>query len=290
MALVHETVRAEQAARRQGTASTKTRGEVSRRRRQAVEAEGAPVAPAPAPHATRCGPAAVPRSARSRVATPSRSTARPAGSHCGARCRFTLSAVRSHSSTRVCSTRRRPSRPTACWTVGAQTLGRSSCSPERAQRRAVVPQHRPCAGAPGRGRRRRQPDRRRAPARLRGCAAGVGRARQRNRPRTVRSDGRDPDHHPPRRLREDLRAGRGSASTPSASPTRRTRPRSARRSRSCSTSRSSASARHRSRASPSAAARPPAAHASGRRRSCRFARAIRSRSSAGWKGPSNGHS
>ena len=40
MALVHETVRAEQAARRRGTHATKTRGKVSRRRRQAVEAEG----------------------------------------------------------------------------------------------------------------------------------------------------------------------------------------------------------------------------------------------------------
>ena len=40
MALVHETVRAEQAARRRGTASTKTRGKVSRRRREALEAEG----------------------------------------------------------------------------------------------------------------------------------------------------------------------------------------------------------------------------------------------------------
>ena len=38
--LVHETVRAEQIARRRGTAATKTRGEVSRRRREAVAPEG----------------------------------------------------------------------------------------------------------------------------------------------------------------------------------------------------------------------------------------------------------
>ena len=59
MPLVHETVRAELSARRQGTASTKTRGEV----RAAAPSRGArraPAALAPAPRARRCGPAAAP--------------------------------------------------------------------------------------------------------------------------------------------------------------------------------------------------------------------------------------
>jgi large subunit ribosomal protein L4 len=60
MPLVHETVRAELNARRHGTASTKTRGEVS--------GGGAK----PGPRARRCGPAAARRSARARATTRSR--------------------------------------------------------------------------------------------------------------------------------------------------------------------------------------------------------------------------
>ena len=50
-------------------------------------ARRAPAAPAPAPRARRCGPAAAPCSARRRAATRSRSTARPGGRRCAARCR-----------------------------------------------------------------------------------------------------------------------------------------------------------------------------------------------------------
>ena len=91
MPLVHETVRAELNARRRGTASTRR----AARCPAAAPSRGgrrARAAPAPAPRARPCGPAAAPSSARRRAATPSRSTARPAGRRCAARCRCTPSA------------------------------------------------------------------------------------------------------------------------------------------------------------------------------------------------------
>ena len=97
--LVHESVRAEQAARRRGTAATKTRGDGLRRRRQAVAPEGH------RPRPRRLEPLAAldrrrhRRSAPSRAPTPSRSTARSAARRCAARCRCTPSAARSRSST-----------------------------------------------------------------------------------------------------------------------------------------------------------------------------------------------
>ena len=92
MALVHETVRAEQAARRRGTHPPR------RAARSAVAAPSrgsrrARAAPAPALHVARSGRAAARCSVRSRATTPSRSTARLAGSRCAAPSRFMPTAV-----------------------------------------------------------------------------------------------------------------------------------------------------------------------------------------------------
>ena len=97
--LVHESVRAELNARRQGTASTKTRGLVSRRRRQAVAPEGHRPRPRRLLALADLDRRRRRSSARSRATTPSRSTARSAAPRCAARCRCTPSAARSRSST-----------------------------------------------------------------------------------------------------------------------------------------------------------------------------------------------
>ena len=127
--LVHQSVRAEQAARRRGTAATKTRGDGLRRRRQAVAPEGH------RPRPRRLQPLADldgrrhRRSARSRAPTPSRSTARSSAPRCAARCRCTPSAARSRSSTPAPSTAPktqpgvRPARR-----LGPAAARRSSCS------------------------------------------------------------------------------------------------------------------------------------------------------------------
>ena len=94
--LVHEVVIAELAARRQGTHATKTRGMVSRRRREAVAPEGHRPRPRRHVAARRSGPAAAPSSARARATTSSRSTARRAAPRCAPRCRCTPSAATIH--------------------------------------------------------------------------------------------------------------------------------------------------------------------------------------------------
>ena len=69
--LIHQVVVAQQAAARQGTHATKTRGDVCRRWRQAVAPEGhRPRPPGFAPR-SRSGPAVASCTARSRAATPS---------------------------------------------------------------------------------------------------------------------------------------------------------------------------------------------------------------------------
>ena len=69
--VMHQVVTAQLAARRAGTQSTKTRAEVARRRRQAVEAEGHRPGPPGLDPVARSGAAAAWPSGRSPAATPS---------------------------------------------------------------------------------------------------------------------------------------------------------------------------------------------------------------------------
>ncbi len=92
--LVHQSVRAEQAARRRGTAATKTRGTGLRRRRQALAPEGDRACARRIELALRCGQAVESCSAPSPAPTPSRSTARSSVPPCAAPSPCTPSAVR----------------------------------------------------------------------------------------------------------------------------------------------------------------------------------------------------
>ena len=191
MPLVHEAVRAELAARRQGTALDQDAAERSPAAAPSRGARREPAAPAPARRARRCGPAAAPSSARRRAATPSRSTARRGGPRSAARCRFTPSADRLRCSTPACSTR--PSTSQA-WDLLAdwdqRTARRSSLldadeanagkSFRNLERVAVMPGGR-C------GRRRHH--RRRVAARLAGGAAVDRHASARRRRRRDRRGG-----------------------------------------------------------------------------------------------------
>ena len=243
-------------------------------------ARRAPAAPAPARSARRSGPAAASSSAPAALTTRSRSTARRAAPRCAARSRCTLAAARSPCSTPAASTRRRPSSAAELLArLGAARARRSSCS--GATRRRRPSRFRNIARVnvlAGRRRRRRRHRRRRLAAGLRGALEALTpRARARRaaaRDATAPPGGRvmdaEPGDHPPDRLREELRARRGRASTRSGSTRRRTRRRSARRSRSCSTSTVVEVRTMNVQApSPSGAATPPAARGSGRRRSCR---------------------
>ena len=121
MPLVHETVRAELNARRRGTAATKTRGEVSRRRRQALAAEGHRAG------SRRVLALAAMGRRRHRVrpvAAQLHGQGQPQGAPRGvraARCRCTPSASRWRCSTPGRSTLRRPARRRICSTTGAPT-------------------------------------------------------------------------------------------------------------------------------------------------------------------------
>src|SRR3954447_21313949 len=96
--LVHESVRAEQAARRQGTHSTKTRGEVRgggakpwRQKGTGRARAGSARAPPPRPRRAAAAPgrrpAPPPPPPRPRPPPPKGSTARSAARRCAARCR-----------------------------------------------------------------------------------------------------------------------------------------------------------------------------------------------------------
>ena len=173
MPLVHETVRAEQAARRRGTASTKTRGEVRGGGAKPWKQKGTGRARAGSSRnpvwtggGTAFGPQ--PRGYTFKVNRKARRVA--------LRSALSVHAERGSIAVFDAGVFDAPSTKQAHGLLDGWGAGRSDARrarPERAQRRAVVPQPRPCAGAPRRGRRRRQPDRRRAPARLRGCAAGA---------------------------------------------------------------------------------------------------------------------
>ena len=93
--LVHEAVRAELAARRRGTASTQTRGEVAMTGAKAWRQKGTGRARVGALSVADTARAAAWPSAPSRAATRSRSTARRAGARCARRCPCTPSAARS---------------------------------------------------------------------------------------------------------------------------------------------------------------------------------------------------
>ena len=168
--LVHEAVRAELNARRQGTRATQDPRRGPRRRRQAVAPEGHRPRPRRLIALAASGRAAASRSARSRATTPSRSTARRAAPRCAARCRSTptrgslavFDAARFDEPSTQAGRR-------SCWPTGARRPPRSCCStPRRRTRGLVVPQPRARARAAGRGRRRRR--RRSAPRSL--CLRG----------------------------------------------------------------------------------------------------------------------
>ena len=162
--LVHESVRAELAARRQGTHVDQDARQGPRRRRQAVAPEGHRPRPRRLVALARSGPAAAPSSAPARATTPSRSTARSAAPRCAARCRSTPSAARSRSSTppafddAVDQAGRRAARAT-----GASQGSRAGRAGRRRGAGAALslPQPRARVGAARRGRRRRRPHRRR---------------------------------------------------------------------------------------------------------------------------------
>ena len=194
MPLVHEAVRAELAARRQGTASTKTRGEVSgggakpwRQKGTGRARAGSSRSPIWTGGGTVFGP--TPASA-----TPSRSTARRAAPRCAARCRCMPSASRWRCSTPRCSPRRRPARRRrllAGWGAAAPTLVLLDESEEHAGKsfRNIAR----VVGDAGRGCGRRGHHRRGVAARLRGRAGRARRAGERQRtptPRRQRPDGR----------------------------------------------------------------------------------------------------
>ncbi len=164
--LVHQSVRAEQAARRRGTASTKTRGMVSgggakpwRQKGTGRARAGSSRSPIWTGGGTAFGP--------SRAPTRSRSTARSSALRCAARCRCTPSAAPSPCSTPRRSQRPRPARLRICSTLGpghpARGQGVSGAGRAerlRARRGAVVPQPRTRGRADPRERRRRRPSRR----------------------------------------------------------------------------------------------------------------------------------
>ena len=101
--LVHQSVRAEQAARRRGTAATKTRGMVSGGGAKPWRQKGTGRARAGSSRSPS-GPAGAPCSGPNRAPTPSRSTARSSARRCAARCRCTPGAARLRSWTRARST------------------------------------------------------------------------------------------------------------------------------------------------------------------------------------------
>jgi large subunit ribosomal protein L4 len=102
--LLHEVVRAEAAARRAGTHSAKTRGQVRGGGAKPYRQKG--TGRARQGTIRRSSGAAVPSSARRRAATPSRSTARPPARRARSGSRSTLAPARSESSTPARSRRR----------------------------------------------------------------------------------------------------------------------------------------------------------------------------------------
>ena len=158
-ALVHQSVRAEQAARRRGTAATKTRGMVSGGGAKPWRQKGTGRARAGSnrsPIWTGGGTC----SGRSHVHTPSRSTARSSARRCAARCRCTPSAARWR-----CSTPRAFSAPKTKQAFDLlDDWDQPRLDARRARRRgrergAVVSQSRARGGADARERRRRRPAR-----------------------------------------------------------------------------------------------------------------------------------
>ena len=174
--LLHESVRAELAARRRGTAATKTRGLVSGGNTKPWRQKGTGRARA---GSTRSPifPAAASCSARIRAPTPSRSTARSAARRCAARCRCTPSAARSPFSTQRPSRRPRPRRRRSCSPIGASPGHAGRRHRRGARRRSVVSQHRARRGARALECRRRRHRRRRLDALLGRRARRADRAR-----------------------------------------------------------------------------------------------------------------
>ena len=182
--------RAELNARRRGTHSSKTRGEVSRRWRQAVAPEG---------HRTR--PAIVAAgSSRSPVWTGGGTVFGPQPRHyivkVNRKARRAAPPLRAVSVTPSearwpCSTRRRSTRPPPSRRSSCSTTGRPPTpslvvlAESEASRWAVVPQSAPGGGRPRLRRRRRRSDRCSVAAHL------AGRARRTRRPR--QRCGRGPD-------------------------------------------------------------------------------------------------
>jgi len=219
--LVHQSVRAEQAARRRGTAATR-RVRWSPAAAPSRGVRRAPDARVPAPAARRSGRAAAWPSGPTRAPTPSRSTARSSARLCAARCRCTPSASRWRSSTRE---RRRAEdqpcvRPARRLGPGRPHAGRALA--RGGHRSLVVSQPQACGCADGDGRRRYRSPRCRLAAGLRGRAGRADGARRQvpdATRRRRRPDGPLAGDHPPGRLGEEHTCCRRFTATPSACTT-----------------------------------------------------------------------
>ncbi len=242
--LVHQSVRAEQAARRRGTAATKTRGMVSgggakpwRQKGTGRARAGSNRSPIWTGGGTVFGPQ--PRSYTFKV---NRKEQRAAF-----RAALSLHAQRESIAILDASAFTAPKTSQALDLLEDWGQPRPDARGPRARgasRRAFVPQPRTRRRAHRRERRRRQscspprrssyPSRRSRPCRPAPDRRAQGRAR---------TDGAHTGDHPARRLREDLRALGGRPLHVQGPRRTRTRRRSARRSRSSSTSTSSACAR-----------------------------------------------
>ena len=211
MALVHETVKAELNARRQGTPPPRPAAEVAMTGAKAFRQKGTGRARAGA----LSTPAARGRRRRVRAqAAPVRRQGQPQGAPAGAALRAVRArraAARSRSSIPPTSTRRRPRAPPRPLGRASAREARCSCCGARGRgdRRQVVPQHR----ARRRAARRRGRACATSSARRGSCSRrAAARLPHDDRPQDAkrrRPHERPQRPHPPDRLREELRAARG---------------------------------------------------------------------------------
>ena len=279
---------AELAARRRGTHATKTRGMVRGGGAKPWRQKGTGRA--------RAGSLALPAVDRRRHGLrPEPAPLHGQGQPQGAPGRAALRALAPRRARLAVRSRRRRLRRAvdqaggrACWPSAAAAPCSSCSAPRRGAAAQVVPQPRGRDRARrrerGRGRHRRRRDARRLAgaidaltARRRADAAGS------RRPRRRRPDGPQPGHHPPRRLREVLRPRDGrQVHVPRPHGRAQDADQAGRRG---AVRRQGARGPHLRGAVQAQAPRlhRRAARASGRRRSCRCARATRSRSSRAWR-------
>ena len=290
--LVHESVRAELNARRQGTHSTKTRGEVRgggakpwRQKGTGRARAGSSRSPIWTGGGTVFGPSAAPLHLQGQPqGAPRRAAQRAVGARRarldrGPRPGAVLDDAVDQAGRRAA--RRLGRQAARCSSSSTDDAGAASALSFRNLDRV--------SRAARRRRRRRRPHRRRRARRLPGGARRAHRARQRRAPRPRRpADGPQPGHHPPGRQREELRARRGRQVHV---------PRPSRRAQDADPPGRRGALRRQGRRGPHPVGQVqaqaprltrPAARARGRRRSCRCARATPSRSSRASQGLEEG--